>query len=156
MKLQTASKKEIARIALGSVVCLAVMIGVFFLLSCLGIGKFRYTIILGGAVGTAVAILNFTILCLTVQNVAGMENGKPMKARVQLSYNLRLGLQAAWVVVAFLVPVFHTLASAIALLFPTIVLYYLQFRGKLVQPSTRTDQPEGQEEPEDRLDSFEV
>lgn len=139
MKLQSASKKEIGRIASGSAICLVIMIAVFFALSCFGIGTFGYTVILGGVVGTLVAILNFTLLCLTIQKVAGMENGKPMKARVQLSYNLRLAMQAAWVVIAFIVPVFHALASAIPLLFPTVVLYYLKSRGKLVAPGVRKD-----------------
>lgn len=155
MKLQSASKKEIGRIAAGSVICLAIMIAVLFVLSCFEIGTFNYTVFLGGAIGTLVAILNFTILCLTIQKVAGMENGKPMKARVQLSYNLRLGLQAAWVVIAFVVPVFHTLASAIPLLFPTVVLYYLKSCGKLVTPSERKNSDVPAEE-EERLDSFEV
>ena len=157
MKLQSASKKEVGRIAVGSGICLAIMIVVFFLLSCFGIGKFDYTVVLGGSLGTLVAILNFTILCLTIQKVAGMENGKPLKARVQFSYNLRLAMQAIWVVAAFIVPVFHTLAAAIPLLFPTVVLYYLKSRGKLVTPSERknSDVPTDEEE-EERLDSFEV
>ena len=147
MKLQSASKREVGRIAVGSGVCLVIMIAVFFLLSCFGIGKFSYTVILGGAVGTLVAILNFTLLCLTIQKVAGMENGKPLKARVQLSYNLRLAMQAIWVVIAFIVPVFNALASAIPLLFPTVVLYYLKSRGKLVLPSERkTGEVPAQEE----------
>lgn len=157
MKLQPASKKEIGRIALGSLVCLALMVGVFFGLSLLGVGTFDYTVILGGVVGSGVAVLNFALLCLTVQKVAGMENGKPLKARVQLSYHLRLIFQAVWIVVAFLVPAFHVLAAAIPLLFPTLVLYTLQIQGKLVTPSDRKDVPPMEEvEEEERLDTFEA
>lgn len=157
VKLQPASKKEVKRIAAGSAVCYLIMVAGLFLLAQFGIGKFNYTVFLGGAIGTVVAVLNFLILCLTIQKVAGMENGKPLKARVQFSYNIRLALQAVWVIVAFIVPVFHTLASAIPLLFPTVVLYYLKLTGKLVTPSERknSDVPE-EEEQEPRLDSFEV
>lgn len=157
MKLQPASKKEIGRIALGSLLCLVLMLGVFFVLSLLGVGTFDYTVILGGVVGSGVAILNFVLLCLTVQKVAGMENGKPLKARVQLSYHLRLILQAVWIVVAFLVPVFNVLAAAIPLLFPSLVLYTLQIQGKLVTPSDRKNAPPSEEpEEEERLDTFEA
>lgn len=155
MKLQQASKREIRRMALGCSVLLALMLAVLFLLSLLGVGTFDWRTLLSGVVGTVLAVLSFSILCLTVQNVAGMENGKPMKARVQFSYNIRLFLQAGWVVIAFVVPVFQILPAAIPLLFPTLVLWYLQLRGKLVTPSDREDTPQP-EEPEDRLDSFEA
>lgn len=156
MKLQAASKKEIIRITIGSTICLIIMMAVFFVLSLFGVVKDYYKVALGGVGGTLIAVLNFIILCLTVQKVAGMENGKPLKARMQISYNLRLALQAAWVVVAFIVPCFNVVAAAIPLLFPTTVLYILQLRGKLVTPSQRTDLSSPQEETQDRLDTFEV
>ena len=131
--------------ALGCGVLLLLMLAAFFLLSLLGVGTFDWRTLLSGVIGTALALLSFAILCLTIQNVAGMENGKPMKARVQLSYNIRLFLQAGWVVIAFVVPVFQILPAAIPLLFPTLVLWYLQLRGKLVTPSQRTDTPQPQE-----------
>jgi len=80
-----------------------------------------------------------------------------MKARFQLSYNARLILQAAWVVVAFLLPCFHVIAAAVPLLFPTLTIYYLQFRGVLVTPSTRKNPPaEDLPEEDDRQDTFEA
>ena len=156
MKLQAASKRETMRIAVGSLICLVIMLAGFFVLSLFEIIAFNYRVILGGIGGTIVAVLNFVILCLTIQKVAGMENGKPLKAKVQLSYNLRLAFQAAWVIVAFIAPCFHALAAAIPLLFPTVVLYTLQARGKLAAPSDRTDTPAEQEETEERLDTFEA
>ena len=93
---------------------------------------------LGGTGGTLVAILNFVILCLTIQKVAGMENGKPLKARVQLSYNLRMLIQAVWVVACFLIPGIHFIAGAAPVLFPNVWLYYLQFTGKLLPKEDST------------------
>ena len=43
--------------------------------------------------GSVVAILNFAILCLTVQSAVEIENKRKQKQRFQLSYNLRLLLQ---------------------------------------------------------------
>ena len=61
MKLQAASKKEISRIAVGTLACDVIMIAGLFLLSQFGIGKFDILrILLGAACGSVVAILNFT------------------------------------------------------------------------------------------------
>ncbi len=137
MKLQKASKKEITRMAVGSGVCALLELAGFFLVSQLSDFQFTYKVVLGTICGTIVAILNFAILCLTIQSCAGMENGPKLKARIQLSYNGRLIFQAAWVLIAFLAPCFSALASAIPLLFPTVVIYFLQSRGKLIDPSER-------------------
>lgn len=157
MKLQPASKKEIKRIAVGSAICLVLMLAVFLLLSALQVLTFRYQIVLSGVVGTLVAIGNFTLLCLTIQKAADIEDKKQMKARLQVSYNGRLMLQAAWVVAAFLLPCFHAVAAAIPLIFPSFVIYALQAKGKLVEPSQRKNPtPDPEEEEEERLDSFEA
>lgn len=165
MKLQKASKKQIRRMAVGCGLCALLELAGFFLLSQLMDGfHFGYQIFLGTLGGTLVAVANFVILCLTIQTCAGMENGPKLKSRVQLSYNLRLALQAAWVIIAFVAPCFNALAAAIPLLFPTAVIWFLQSRGKLVDPSERPASPsvdheaaeESEEDSEDSLNSFEV
>lgn len=158
MKLQAASKKEITRIAVGTVICDGILIAALFLLSQFGIGSFAlFRILLGAALGSVVAVLNFTILCLTVQSAVEIENKQKMKARFQLSYNIRLILQAAWVVACFAVPQIHFVAGAAPILFPNAVIFFLQSRNKLVTPSQGKASPTvSQEEPEDTLGSFEV
>ena len=159
MKLQSASRKEISRIALGVLVCDGILVAVLFLLSQFGIGTFSLSrILLGVLCGSVVAILNFAILCLTVQSAVEIENKRKQKQRFQLSYNLRLLLQAVWVVACFLIPQIHFVAGAAPILFPNVVILFLQTRGKLVAPSEKPAAPaEGEdEEPEDRLESFEV
>ena len=157
MKLQAASKKEVKRMAVGSVICAVIELAGFFLLHLLGIVRFTYRVVLGTAGGVIVALLGFVILCLSVQQAVSMEAGKAMKARMQMSYNLRLLLQAGWVVVAFFAPCFNVLAAAAPLLFPTVIIYFLQEQGKLVEPSERKN-PEitDEEEPEDHLVSCEI
>lgn len=158
MKLQSASRKEIKRIAIGTLACDGIMIAGLFLLSQFGIGTFDFgRILLGAACGSVVAVVNFTILCLTVQSAVEIENKRKMKAKFQLSYNIRLALQALWVVAAFLIPQIHFVAGAAPVLFPNLVLIYLQTKNKLVSPSERTSAPmTDDEEPEDHLSSFEV
>ena len=159
MKLQAASKKEISRIAVGTLVCDGIMVAALFLLSEFGIGTFSLPRILLGAVcGSVVAIANFTILCLTVQSAVEIENKKKMKKKFQASYNLRLLLQALWVVAAFLIPQVHFVAGAAPILFPNVVIFFLQSRNKLFPPSDTPAKPiaEDEEPEEDNLGPFEV
>lgn len=158
MKLQSASRKEVRRIAVGTCVFDLILIAGLFLLSQFGIGTFSLgRILLGVAGGTAVAILNFIVMCLTVQKAVEISDQKQMKAFFQGSYNGRLLLQAGWVIVALLVPQIHALAGAAPLLFPNLTIFYLQAKGKLVAPSDRKNPPrQDDEEPEDHLGSFEV
>lgn len=157
MKLQPASKKEIRRIALGTAVGDCLLIPGLFLLSQFDIGSFDFLrIALGALGGSAVAIVNFTIMCLTIQKAVDIEDKKQMKARIQVSYNFRMLLQGAWCVIALVVPGIHVLAGVAPLLFPTLTIYYLQFKGRLVTPSDRKNPQELPEEEEDIKGSFEI
>ena len=159
MKLQPASRKELSRIALGTLACDGVMIAALFVLSLVGVGSFEpFRILLGAACGSVVAIVNFAILCLTVQSAVEIENKKKMKARFQLSYNIRLLLQAGWVVLCFVLKPIHFVAGAAPILFPNVVIFFLQSRNKLFQPSDTPAKPmENDGEPEeDNLGPFEV
>lgn len=159
MKLQPTSKKEVQRIAIGTYVCAAMMTAVLFLLSLFGVGTFSYRVIIGAVCGSAVGVLNFAIMCLTVQKAVGIEDKKQMKAFIQGSYNGRLLLQAGWVVACYFIPFVHLIAGALPLLFPSVVIYFLQSRGKLMPPDPPRDPskvPADEEEEEDNLGPFEV
>lgn len=158
MKLQPASKREIRRITIGTLACDAIMIAGLFLASQFGIGTFDpLRILLGVAGGTVVAVLNFTIMCLTVQSAVNYDDQKRMKSFIQGSYNGRLALQALWVVICIIVPGIHILAGAAPLLFPNVVIFWLQANGKLVTPSERKNPaPEELEDEDDHLGSFEI
>lgn len=132
MKLQPASRREISRITVGTLACDGILLAGLFLLSQFGIGTFPLVRILVSTLcGSIIAIANFVILCLTVQSAVEIESKRKMKARFQLSYNLRMLIQAAWVVACLLIPGIHFVAGAAPILFPNVVIYYLQFKGKL-------------------------
>lgn len=160
MKLQAASRKEIARISKGVLICDVLTAAVLYVLSLLGVGTFTpLRILLGLIVGSVIAIGNFTLLCLTVQKAASTEDQKLMKRRFQLSYNLRLILQALWVVLCFLIPQIHLVAGALPVFFPNLTIYYLQLRGKLLPPDARktpASPADDKEDGEDHLETFEV
>lgn len=163
MKLQAASRREISRIAAGTAVCDVLMIAALFVLSLVGVGTFSLSRVLLGALGgSIVAIANFTVLCLTVQIAADTASKTQMKAKFQVSYNLRLLLQAAWVVVCIVVKPIHTVAGIAPILFPNVVIFFLQSRGKLMPKDAHPAPSQGpRDDPEDddgndTLETFEV
>ena len=160
MKLQSASKKEIRRIAGGILVCDVLMIAGLLLLSFVGVGTFSYRVFIGALGGSLIAILNFTILCITVQKATEIDDKKRMKAFVQGSYNGRLLLQAVWVVICFAVSHIHLIAGAIPLLFPHAIIFYLNFKGKLMPQDPPRDSSkainEEEEDEEENLGPFEI
>lgn len=148
MILQSASKKELKRISLGTICLDGILIAGLFLLSQFDIGEFTFLrILLSCLAGSAVAIVNFTILCLTIQSAVGMEDRKKMQAKFQLSYNARMILQAGWVVISFLVPQIHFIAGAAPVIFPKLTILYLQFTGKLMPPDPPREKNEEEPEP---------
>lgn len=157
MKLQSASQREVKRIACGTAVGGLMLIAAMFALSVMGIGTFDYRVITGTIGGCTVAVVNFALMCMTIQRAVSIGEQKAMKAFIQGSYNGRLLLQAGWIVAAYLMPWVNVFTAAIPLLFPNLMILYLQARGKLVTPSERKNPPpEEMEELEDHKGTFEV
>ena len=157
MKLQAASLKEVKRTACGTAVGGVLLIAVMFILSKMGIGTFDYRVLTGVVGGCIVAVLNFALMCITIQRAVNIAEQKSMKAFIQGSYNGRLLLQAGWIVAAYMMPWTNVIAAAVPLLFPNLMIFYLQARGKLVTPSDRKNPPSDElEDLEDHKGSFEV
>ncbi|MBR3972861.1 MAG: ATP synthase subunit I [Oscillospiraceae bacterium] len=133
MKLQAASRKEVKRIVVGVIVCNIAMIAGLFLLSQFGIGTFSLPKILIGALcGSVIAVVNFIILCLTIQSAIEIENKRKMKRRFQTSYNIRLLVQAVWIVGCFFLrDKVHFVAAAAPVFYPNVWLVFLQVTGRL-------------------------
>ena len=150
MKLQPASQREVRRIAVGTLVCDVLMVAGLFLASQFDIGTFDLCkILLSAAIGSVIAVLNFALMCLTVQSAVGMADQKQMKAKFQLSYNVRMIIQAGWTVAAFLIPGLHFVAGAAPVIFPKVTILYLQAKGKLLPPDPpRPANTESTEEPQ--------
>ena len=150
MKLQPASQREVRRVTAGTLVCDVLLVAGLFLASQFDIGTFDLgKILLSAAIGSVIAVLNFALMCLTVQSAVGMTDQKKMKAKFQLSYNARMILQAGWTVIAFLIPGIHFIAGAAPILFPKVTILYLQAKGKLLPPDPpRPSNPESTEEPQ--------
>ena len=150
MILQPASRKEVKRVAAGTLVCDALLVAGLFLASQFDIGTFELgKILLSCAIGSVIAVLNFALMCLTVQSAVGMTDRKKMQAKFQLSYNARMIIQAGWTVAAFLIPGLHFVAGALPVIFPKVTILYLQAKGKLLPPDPpRPATNESTEEPQ--------
>ena len=130
MKLQPESKKELTRIACGTSICTAVMWVVFAALRLVGWARFDASVILASIIGSAVAIGNFAGICIVCQKVIEEQDEKRRKTMLQASYNIRMLIQAVWVIIAIAAPCFQPFAGALPLLFPRVTIYYLQITGK--------------------------
>ena len=120
--------KETAVVAVGEVICTALMVGIFALL-----GYFDMSVLLGGIVGAAVAVANFLILAIVAtlaadkaeqQDVAGGQ--KLLKA----SYPIRLLVLAVILIACAKSGVFNVIALVLPLVFVRPVLTLAEFFRK--------------------------
>jgi len=121
-EVQPAVKKETIKVAISTVV------GV--LLMWIGFAVFHfifpekvpldYRIVLGGLGGGLVAVLNFFLMGLTVQEIAASNDEEMSRMRMRASYSRRMMLQMLWVILAIVVPCFQAVAGMLPLLFPGI------------------------------------
>ena len=146
MKIQEATKRETLHIAAGTLAFSAVMNGVFALL-----GRWDLTVLWGTLLGGGFAVLNFFLLGLTVQKMAGDPNEKKGKLVLQLSYSLRMlanpgemiGWMLAVVVLGVKLACFSWVATVIPLLFPRLTILAMQILGMYKPPKNK----EGGDEP---------
>ena len=93
MKLQAASRREISRIALGTLILDILMIAAFALLGLLQMMDFRLLpILVSTLIGSCLAIGSFTLLCITVQQAVEIEDRKVFWLEATQPW----GLQALW------------------------------------------------------------
>ena len=79
---------QTAVVALGEMIGVAAMIGIFALLD-----SFDKTVLLGGIVGAAVAVVNFFVMAIAVNIAADKAQNQDVKggqATIKLSYTLRM------------------------------------------------------------------
>ena len=120
--------QETARLAVGELVCIAAMIGIFALLESLD-----YTVILGGLLGGILAVGNFFFMAITSNSAADKatdQNVKDSKAMIKGSYFGRL------LIIGLLLFVFaksghcNVLAMGCPLLFVFPILTVIEFFRK--------------------------
>lgn len=116
--------KKVAVVSLGE---LAVMWSAFYLLSAAGCNvPFDISVIAGGAAGTAVAVLSFFMMGLTVQGAVAETNEDNARMKMKAGYSNRMMLRVVWGALAFMLPCLNFVAAVLPLLFPNtgIKLFY--------------------------------
>lgn len=123
MNVDVAIRRECARLAVGHLIADAVMCVVFAALS-----RLDYTVPLGAALGSAVAVLNFFLLGVTVQKAAN--EGGDQKRAVQASYTLRMLMVSLAVILGIVLPFIHPIAVTLPFLLNTPLIYILQILAR--------------------------
>ena len=120
--IQPAVLKETKKVALSTLIGVLLMWLVFFVLHMILPEKvpFDYTVILGGIGGGFIAVLNFFLMGLTVQNVASTTDQEWARKKMKASYSQRMMMQMIWGIVAVVAPCFNYVAGLLPLLFPSL------------------------------------
>ena len=82
--------KETGIVAVGEAICLALMLGVYALLGC-----FSMKVLLGGAVGTVLSVVNFFFMAVNAVMAADKAVNQDVnggKRQIKASYTLRMAL----------------------------------------------------------------
>lgn len=82
--------KETGIVAIGEAICLALMLGVYALL-----GYFSMKVLLGGAVGTVLSVMNFFFMAVNAVMAADKAVNQDVnggKRQIKASYTLRMAL----------------------------------------------------------------
>lgn len=120
--------KETAIVAVGEVICTALMVGIFALL-----GHFDMSVLLGGLVGAVVAVTNFLILAIVATLAADkaeqqdVEGGQKL---IKASYPVRLLVLAVILIACAKSGVFNVIALVLPLVFVRPVLTLAEFFRK--------------------------
>ncbi|MBP3541441.1 MAG: ATP synthase subunit I [Clostridia bacterium] len=116
MRVEPAVKKETLYI-LGMSLILSVVMELIFW----AVGHMDYTVPLGNLLGVVIAVLNFFLMGLTVQNSIGLDE-KAASEKLKLSQKLRMLMVIALAAVGVGLPCFNSLAVVIPLFFPRIAI----------------------------------
>jgi len=113
-------------ILLLAVAMTGIMIGVYAL-----IGKLTGKVLLGAALGTAAALVNFAVMTLSVVRAESAESPERGALQVRLNYIIRMIVLAAVLIVALKSKIFDPVATVLPLCFIRIAIFVSElFRKK--------------------------
>lgn len=113
-------------ILLITLVMTGIMIGVYALL-----GRLTANVLLGAALGTAAALLNFAVMTFSVVKAESAESPERGALQVRFNYVIRMLVLAAVLIVALKTNVFDPVATVLPLCFIRIAIFLSEiFRKK--------------------------
>lgn len=151
MKLQSAVKKETVAVAAGTGIGCLALLALFLILYVIfpeSSVKFDYRVVLGVLVGGAVAVGNFFLMAVTVQNVVNVTNRDDALRMMRISYRNRMLMRGIWIIIAIVAPCFNYAAGIIPLFIPGFVIKLRGIRmgitGRNAPPSAQSSEDEGE------------
>lgn len=147
MHLQEAVKKETVRVSAAAGAGCIVMLAVFYILhrtGALGRVPFGAPEVVSAVIGWVVSSLNFFLMAVTVQNVAGMTDQDKAKKTMTVSYRYRMILQLGWAVLSILIPFFNPAAGIIPLFIPSIMIKIRGLASRRGKRSGGSDDQKGE------------
>ncbi len=113
-------------ILLITLVMTGIMIGVYALL-----GRLTANVLLGAALGTAAALLNFAVMTFSVVKAESADSPERGALQVRFNYVIRMVVLAAVLIVALKTNVFDPVATVLPLCFIRIAIFISEiFRKK--------------------------
>lgn len=121
--------RETAMLAIGELICTAIMVGLFALL-----GQFSYKVILGGIAGLILAVGNFFLMAIASDTAADKatqeQDVKTGQKLIKASYGLRLLIIGVLLFLLAKSGHFHVLAMACPLFFVFPIIMVIEFFRK--------------------------
>lgn len=114
--------RETGFLALGLLICIGAMIGIFAML-----GQLDYTVILGGAIGGVLALANFFFMAISADMAADQAKEQEQttgKKIIKVSYGMRLLILGVFLFVFAKTGVCNLIAlvAPLALVFPIVMV----------------------------------
>ena len=120
MKSHNYVYRQTVAVALGQMICVGMMVGIFALL-----GKFQLSVLWGGLAGALIAIANFFIMSLCADIAADKAEAQDVtggQKLIQLSYMIRMAGLFLVLILCAKSGMFHVLALALPLVFTRPIL----------------------------------
>ena len=125
-KIDGVVAKETRYIA-GITIILSILMEAVFLI----IGMWSYKVLIGNILGAAVAVANFLLMGITVQN-AVQKDEKDAASLMKVSQMLRNLMLLITALLAFLLPFINPAAAIIPLFFPRIAIFLIPVRDRKI------------------------
>lgn len=125
-KIDGVVAKETRYIA-GITIILSILMEAVFLI----IGMWSYKVLIGNLLGAGVAVANFLLMGITVQN-AVQKDEKDAASLMKVSQMLRNLMLLITALLAFLLPFINPAAAIIPLFFPRIAIFLIPVRDRKI------------------------
>ena len=156
MKLDPVVRRETVYMASATLICTVLLQTGFFLL-----GKWDFSVLIGGIVGWIMTAGNFFLMSVNVQKAVECDDETQARLRMRASYTWRMSAMLGILILAFILDFIHWVPVMVAMFYPRLVITVRQLWQKYVLktpeeiPTSAPAVDETEEDEEDEEDGFE-